>query len=375
MIGRVIEFSARNKFLIIFLTIVLGVVGWMSLKRISIDAIPDLSDTQVIVYSQWNVSPDILEDQVTYPIVTSLLGVPKVRDIRGISTFGNSFVYIIFEEGTDIYWARSRVMEYLSSVLPKLPEEVETELGPDATGVGWVYQYALRDESGKHSLADLRSFQDWFLRYQLQAVAGVSEVASIGGYERQYQVEIRPNALRAFNIPLRQVIKSIREGNNEVGARVIEFAGTEYMVRARGYVKNRTDIENIVIGTGEHGTPIYVKNVAKVTIGPQLRRGAADLDGEGDTVGGIVVMRFGENAADVIARVKAKMKDLESSLPEGVEFVETYDRSTLILSSVKTLAQKIRVELIIVAILNNNQSRINHCTYRDSNTTEGHNIS
>ena len=351
MINRLIEFSAKNKFLVLFLTAALGYAGWFSLKSIPVDAIPDLSDTQVVVYSKWNVSPDILEDQVTYPIVTSLLGVPKVKDIRAISTFGNSFVYILFEEGTDIYWARSRVMEYLSKTLPSLPEGVETELGPDATGVGWVYQYALKDTSGKHSLADLRSFQDWFLRYQLQSIQGVSEIATFGGYEKQYQVEIIPNALRAFDVTLKQVLQAIKKGNSETGARVIEFAGAEYMVRARGYVKSKQDIENIVIGTGKGGTPTYVKNVANVKIGPQLRRGAADLNGMGETVGGIVVMRFGENANNVIKRVKQKISDLKGSFPEGVELVETYDRSELINRSIETLTHELKLELIIVAIV------------------------
>lgn len=351
MIEKIIEFSGRNRFLVIGLTIMLGISGWMSFKKIPVDAIPDLSDTQVIVYSKWNVSPDIIEDQVTYPIVTSLLGVPKVKDIRGISTFGNSFVYVIFEDGTDIYWARSRVLEYLSKILPTLPSDVSTELGPDATGVGWVYQYALRDVSGKRSLADLRSYQDWFLRYQLQSVPGVSEVASIGGFEKQYQVEIKPNSLRSFNVTLKQVINAIKKGNGEVGARVIEFAGTEYMVRARGYVKSREDIENIVITSTKTGVPIYVKNVANVKLGPQIRRGVADLNGEGDTVGGIVVMRFGENASDVIGRVKDKLSSLKGSLPDGVEIIETYDRSDLIQRSIATLIHELKLELIIVGIV------------------------
>jgi copper/silver efflux system protein len=351
MIKKVIEFSGQNRFLVLAIALMLGISGWISFKKIPIDAIPDLSDTQVIVFSKWDVSPDIIEDQVTYPIVTSLLGVPKIKDIRGFSTFGNSFVYVIFEDGTDIYWARSRVLEYLSKILPGLPEGVSTELGPDATGVGWVYQYALRDVSGKRSLADLRSYQDWFLRYQLQSVQGVSEVASIGGFEKQYQVEIKPNSLRAFKVTLKQVIDAIRKGNGEIGARVIEFAGTEYMVRARGYVKSREDIENIVITATKRGVPVYVKNVAHVKLGPQIRRGVADLNGEGDTVGAIVVMRFGENASDVISRVKAKIQSLEKSLPEGVEIVETYDRSDLIERSIATLIQELKLELVIVALV------------------------
>ncbi|MCB0403758.1 MAG: efflux RND transporter permease subunit [Bdellovibrionales bacterium] len=351
MIGKLIEFSAKNKFLVLFLTGAFAYAGWLGLKNIPVDAIPDLSDTQVVVYSKWNVSPDIIEDQVTYPIVTSLLGVPKVKDIRAVSTFGNSFVYVLFEDGTDIYWARSRVMEYLSKTLPSLPEGVETEMGPDATGVGWIYQYALKDTTGKHSLADLRSFQDWFLRYQLQAVEGVAEIATFGGYEKQYQVEVLPNALRAFRITLKQVLQAIKKGNSETGARVLEFAGTEYMVRARGYVKSKRDIENIVVGTGDGGTPIYVRNVANVKLGPQMRRGAADLDGMGETVGGIVVMRYGENANSVIKRVKNKILNLKGAFPDGVEVVETYDRSDLINRSIQTLTHELRLELIIVAIV------------------------
>tara|TARA_B100001248_G_scaffold227481_1_gene185941 strand:- start:5618 stop:8881 length:3264 start_codon:yes stop_codon:yes gene_type:complete len=351
MILKIIDFCARNRFITIFAVTVALVAGWMSMKKIPIDAIPDLSDTQVIVYSKWNVSPDIIEDQVTYPIVTSLLGVPKVKDIRGLSTFGASYVYVIFEDDTDIYWARSRVLEYLSKITPTLPKEVQTELGPDATGVGWVYQYALKDTSGKQSLADLRSFQDWFLKFQLQAVPGVSEIASFGGFEKQYQVQINPESLRAYNIPLSKVSKAISQGNSEKGARVIEFSGIEYMVRAKGYARSRKDIENIVVGVSPSGVPVYVKNVARVAEGPEIRRGVADLDGLGDVVGGIVVMRFGENANDVIGRVKQKLEDLKPSLPEGVELVETYDRSELIKSSIKTLTHELMMEMIVVALV------------------------
>lgn len=351
MILKIIEYCARNRFITLFAVMTALVAGWFSMKKIPIDAIPDLSDTQVIVYSKWNVSPDIIEDQVTYPIVTSLLGVPKVKDIRGLSTFGASYVYAIFEDGTDIYWARSRVLEYLSKIIPQLPEGVQTELGPDATGVGWVYQYALKDTSGKHSLAELRSFQDWFLRYQLQAVPGVSEIASFGGFENQYQVQVNPESLRAYNIPLSKVAKAIKQGNSETGARVIEFSGTEYMIRAKGYAKNRKDIENIVVGVSRNGVPIYVKNVAKVAEGPEIRRGVADLNGMGDAVGGIVVMRFGENANDVIGRVKKKIDDLKPSLPEGVEIVETYNRSDLIKRSINTLTHELVLEMIVVALI------------------------
>ena len=351
MILKTIEFCAKNRFITLLAVAVALVAGWFSMKNIPIDAIPDLSDTQVIVYSTWNVSPDIIEDQVTYPIVTSLLGVPKVKDIRGLSTFGASYVYVIFEDGTDIYWARSRVLEYLSKIVPQLPEGSKTELGPDATGVGWVYQYALKDTSGKHTLADLRSFQDWFLRYQIQAVPGVSEVASFGGFENQYQVQVNPESLRAYNIPLTKVSEAIRQGNSETGARVIEYSGTEYMVRLKGYAKNRQDIENIVIGVNKSGVPIYVKNIARVTKGPEMRRGVSDLDGMGDTVGGIVVMRFGENANRVIERVEKKLEDLKASLPDGVEIVETYNRSDLIERSIQTLTHELTLEMIVVALV------------------------
>jgi Cu(I)/Ag(I) efflux system membrane protein CusA/SilA len=351
MLEKLIEASARNKFITLFITVVLIFAGILSMRSISIDAIPDLSDTQVIVYSKWNVSPDIIEDQVTYPIITSLLGVPKVKDIRGVSTFGASYVYVIFEDDTDIYWARSRVMEYLSKITPQLPESVSTELGPDATGVGWVYQYAIKDTSGKNSLADIRSYQDWFLRYQLQAVKGVSEVASFGGFEKQYQILVDPNALRTLNIPLSKVSEAIKDGNNETGARVIEFSGIEYMVRVKGYAKNRKDIENIVIGSSGKGVPLYVKNVGRVVEGPEMRRGVGDLNGLGDVVGGIVIMRFGENAFDVIERVKAKLESLKSSLPEGMEIVETYDRSDLISRSINTLTHELLIEMLVVAFI------------------------
>ena len=351
MILKIIEFCAKNRFITLFVVTALLVGGWFSMEKIPIDAIPDLSDTQVIVYSKWNVSPDIIEDQVTYPIVTSLLGVPKVKDIRGLSAFGVSYVYVIFKDGTDIYWARSRVLEYLSKIIPQLPKGVQTELGPDATGVGWVYQYALKDTSGKNSLAELRSFQDWFLRYQLQSVSGVAEVASFGGFENQYQIQVNPESLRAYNIPLSRVTKAIQQGNSETGARVIEFSGTEYMIRAKGYVKNRKDLENIVIGVNKNGVPIYVKNIAKVAKGPEIRRGVGDLNGIGDAVGGIVIMRFGENANRVIDGVEKKLKDLKPSLPEGVEIVETYNRSDLIRRSVKTLTHKLIIEMIVVAFI------------------------
>lgn len=351
MMDRIIEFSARNKHLVIIVTLVAiaGAYHWMTL--VPLDAIPDLSDTQVIIYSRWDRSPDIIEDQVTYPIVTAMLGAPKIKAIRGFSDFGFSYVYVIFQDGTDIYWARSRTIEYLSKILPRLPEGVRTELGPDATSVGWVYQYALVDKTGQNDLSQLRTFQDWYLRYQLQSVPGVAEVASIGGFQKQYQVNIDPTKLLAYNIPISTVIQAIRDGNNDVGGRLVEFSGAEYMVRGRGYAKSVADIEKIVVGTDKQGTPILVKNLGSVTLGPEIRRGIADLDGEGDTVGGIVIMRAGENALNVIDRVKEKIEELKPSLPKGAEFVTTYDRSELIRRSIDTLKEELLLEIIIVSLV------------------------
>ncbi|MDO8662955.1 MAG: CusA/CzcA family heavy metal efflux RND transporter [Candidatus Omnitrophota bacterium] len=351
MIEKIIEFSAKNKYLIIIFTIVAMAGAVYCIRNIPLDAIPDLSDTQVIIYSRWDRSPDIIEDQVTYPIVSAMLGAPKVKAIRGFSDFGFSYVYIIFQDGTDIYWARSRTLEYLSKIIPKLPEGVRTEIGPDATGVGWVYQYALVDKSGNNDLAQLRSFQDWYLRYWLQSVPGVAEVASVGGFQKQYQVNVNPNALLAYKIPLMRVMEAIRAGNNDVGGRLIEFSGTEYMVRGRGYAKSVQNIENIALGTDMSGTPILVKNVAQVVLGPEIRRGVADLDGQGDTVGGIVVMRQGENALNVINRVKEKIEEIKPSLPKGVEIVTTYDRSELIKRSIETLRHQLTEEMIIVSFV------------------------
>ncbi|MBL8023794.1 MAG: efflux RND transporter permease subunit [Elusimicrobia bacterium] len=351
MIEKIIEFSARNKYLVLIFTLV-GVLGaTYAMKNVPLDAIPDLSDTQVIVYSRWDRSPDILEDQVTYPIVTALLGAPKVKSVRGFSDFGYSYVYVIFEDGTDVYWARSRVLEYLSKITSGLPEGVKTELGPDATGVGWVFQYALVDKTGQNDLAELRSFQDWYLRYWLQAVPGVAEVASIGGFQKQYQVNVDPNALQAYNVPLMKVVDAVRSGNNDVGGRVVEFSGTEYMVRGRGYAKNKEDLEQIVVGRDRNGTPVLIKQIARVEVGPEMRRGVSDLDGEGDTVGGIVVMRYGENALNVIKRVKAKLEEVNPSLPKGVEVVITYDRSDLILRAIQTLKEELTLEMIIVSLV------------------------
>jgi Cu(I)/Ag(I) efflux system membrane protein CusA/SilA len=351
MLNRIIEFSGRNKFLVLILVGFAVAAGIWSMRTIPLDAIPDLSDTQVIVYSRWDRSPDIMEDQVTYPIVTSMLGAPRVKDVRGFSDFGYSFVYVIFDEGTDIYWARSRTLEYLQAVLPRLPQGVTTELGPDATGVGWVFQYALIDKQHRHSLAELRSTQDWFLRFQLRAVPGVAEVAPIGGFVRQYQVNVDPRKLQALNIPVGKVVEAVRAGNNDVGGRLIESSGAEYMVRGRGYAKNTTDIANIVLMTTAAGTPIRVQDVGDVTLGPDLRRGVADWNGQGDVAAGIVIIRQGENALKVIDRVKAKLHEIQPGLPAGVEVVTAYDRSELILRSIDNLKHTLIEEMTIVSIV------------------------
>ena len=351
LIERIIEWSAHNKFIVLTLVIAALIGAGWTMKRIPLDAIPDLSDTQVIIYSRWDRSPDILEDQVTYPIISAMLGAPRVKAIRGFSDFGYSYVYVIFQDGTDLYWARSRTLEYLSKIIPRLPEGVKTELGPDATGVGWVFQYALVDETGQHDLQQLRSFQDWYLRYYLQSVPGVAEVASIGGFVKQYQVTVDPNRLLAYNLPLTRVVDAIRQGNQEVGGRLLEFSGAEYMVRGRGYLKSVEDIEQIVVGTDQQGTPVLVKHLGAVAIGPEIRRGLVDLDGRGDVVGGTVVMRSGENALNVITRVKAKLKEVEPSFPPGVRLVVTYDRSELILGAIKNLKEKLIEEMLVVSLV------------------------
>ncbi len=350
-VEAIIEYCAKNRLVVFVLVAALALAGAYSMTRVPLDAIPDLSDTQVIIYSRWDRSPDIVEDQLTYPIVSALLGAPKVKDIRGFSDFGFSYVYIIFEDGTDIYWARSRTLEYLSKIIPSLPAGASVELGPDATGVGWVFQYALVDESGKHSLADLRTFQDWYLRYYLQSVPGVAEVATVGGHVRQYQVIVDPNRLAAFNIPLMKVVSAIRRGNDEVGGRLMEFSGAEYMVRGRGYVKDKRDIEALSVGMGPGNVPVTVGQVAEVVLGPDIRRGIAELDGTGEVVGGIVVMRHKENALQVIDRVKKKLKEVEPSFPEGVKVVTTYDRSGLIRESIGTVRDTLVQELAIVSVM------------------------
>jgi len=351
MIDRVIEWSAKYRGAVILIALAAAAAGWWSLRHVPIDAVPDLSDPQVIVYSRWDRSPDVIEDQVTSPIITSLVGAPRVKAVRGVSDFGYSFVYVIFEEGTDLYWARSRTLEYLSPVLPRLPQGATTELGPDATGLGWVFQYVLVDPSGTHSLAELRSVQDWYLRNHLKTVRGVADVASLGGYVRQYQVNVDPRRLRAYGLAVNRVVEAVRSGNSEVGGRVIEFGGAEYMVRGHGYLKSRRDLENIVLASGDQGTPIRVKDVGEVVLGPDHRRGAADLDGTGDAVSGIVIMRQGENAFDVIARVKDKIRAVETGLPGGVTVVPIYDRSELIGKSIATIRSTLIEIMLTVTVV------------------------
>jgi Cu(I)/Ag(I) efflux system membrane protein CusA/SilA len=350
MLKRIIRFSAERKFLVLACTLLLLALSVWSMRRIPLDALPDLSDTQVIVYTKWDRSPDLVEDQVTYPIVTSLLAAPKVKAVRGLSDFGYSYVYVIFEDGTDLYWARSRVLEYLSKIGSSLPQGVRPELGPDATSVGWVYQYALVDRSGKHGPDEVRSAQDWFLRYALQSVPGVAEVATVGGQARQFQVSVNPNALATYGLSMDSVIAAVKAANNEAGGRLVELAGREYMVRGRGYVRTPEDLSSAVLRSS-NGTPVRLGEVAKVTLGPELRRGLTDLDGQGDVVGGIVLMRQGENALSIIEAVKAKLEQVKSGLPEGVEVVPVYDRSELIHSAIGTVKEKLIEEMIIVSLV------------------------
>ena len=349
MIEKIIEGSAKNKFFVFLIVIFLGAWGIWALKNTPLDAIPDLSDVQVIVYTPWmGRNPTVMEDQVTYPIVTTMISAPKVKSVRGFSDFGFSYVYIIFEDGVDIYWARSRVLEYLNQVSGRLPRGVTPTLGPDASGVGWVFQYALIDESKKYDLAQLRSLQDWYLRYQIGSVEGVAEVASVGGFVRQYQVNLDPNKLAAYRLPVKSVVDAVRMINNDVGGRSVELSGAEYMVRGRGYIRSIKDIEMITVG-GERGTPILVRDIASVSLGPDMRRGIAELNGQGEVAGGIVVMRHGENALNLIDRIKQKIKEIEPSLPSGVKIVNTYDRSDLILRSIATLKEKLIEESLIVS--------------------------
>jgi Cu(I)/Ag(I) efflux system membrane protein CusA/SilA len=349
MIARTIAFSVRNKFLVLMLVAAGCLWGGWSMTRLPLDATPDLTETQVIILSRWDRSPDLIEDQVTYPIIAAMTGAPHVKSVRGISDFGFSYVYVCFDEGTDIYWARSRTLEYLSSVTSRLPQGARTELGPDATGLGWIYQYALVDSTGTHTLGELRSYQDWYLKYYLKAVPGVAEVASVGGFTQQFQVNVDPNRLRAFGIPVTKVAEAVRAGNSETGARLLEFGGAEYMIRGRGYVESPKDLEEIVLDNSG-GTPIRVKDVGSVVIGPDLRRGTTDLNGHGEVVSGIVVMRDGSNALDVIRRVKARLAALAPGMPAGVRVVPVYDRSELIHRSIEN-ARNTLLEVIITVVL------------------------
>lgn len=353
MIARIIEWSARNALLVsLMAAAVIGGGAW-AIYNTPLDAIPDLSDVQVIVSTDWeDRSPNIIEDQITYPIVTQLLSAPKVKAVRATSFYGSSLVYVIFEEGTDLYWARSRVLEYMSGMAGKLPPGVSPQLGPDATGVGWAFEYALVDKTGRHSLADLRTLQDWQVQYQIRSVPGVAEVAPVGGFVRQYQVTVDPNRLLAYKIPINRVVEQIRGSNQDVGGRVLEFTGREYMVRGRGYIQKAADIEKVALGARADGTPILVRDIGFVQIGPDIRRGVVDLNGMGDAAGGIVVVRFGESVYNVLERVKTAIKDVvQPSLPEGVELVVTYDRSTLIKHSVETLREKLIEESLIVSLI------------------------
>jgi Cu(I)/Ag(I) efflux system membrane protein CusA/SilA len=352
MLNHIIHWSIHNRLLVLLATLIIGAWGWVSLQQTPLDAIPDLSDVQVIIRTSYpGQSPRIVEDQVTYPITTTMLSVPGAKTVRGYSMFGDSFIYVLFEEGTDLYWARSRVLEYLNQAAASLPAGVLPRLGPDATGVGWVYSYALVDRTGRHDIAQLRSLQDWFLKFELQSLPGVAEVATVGGMVKQYQILVDPQKLRAYNLPLNQLIEAVRDANAEVGGSVIEIAEADYMLRTRGYLRTLSDIEEIPIATSEQGTPILLRDLARVRIGPEMRQAAADLDGEGEITGGIIVMRHGENALETITKVKARLEALKAGLPEGVELVETYDRSQLIERAVNNLKDKLIEELVVVALV------------------------
>ena len=353
MIAKIIDYSARNKFIVFMLIASLAIWGYWALQRTPLDAIPDLSDTQVIIYTEWSGrSPDLVEDQITYPITSTLLAAPKVQFVRGFSFLGSSFIYVIFDEGTDIYWARSRVLEYLQAVKAKIPADVNPVLGPDATSVGWGFSYALVDKSGNHDLSQLRTLQDYNLKLAIESVPGVSQVASLGGFVKQYQITIDPNRLLAYNIPLMAVLEAVKKSNHDVEGRVLEFSGIEYMIRGRGYIKGLKDLESIAVSTNGQGTPVLLKDVATVRLGPEIRRGIAELDGKGEVAAGIVVVRFGQNVLDVIERVKERIKkDIAPSLPKGVEIVTTYDRSDLIERSVDTLKEEIIKLTIAVSVV------------------------
>ena len=350
MIERIIEGCIRNKMMVIILTLAVVAGGVYAVLNIPLDALPDLSDVQVIIFTSYpGQAPQVVEDQVTYPLTTKMLAVPYSKTVRGYSFFGFSFVYVIFEDGTDLYWARSRVLEYLSGIQGSLPEEAKVELGPDATGVGWVFEYALRSKN--HTLQELRSIQDWYLRYELTSVEGVAEIASVGGYVKQYQVTIDPIKLRSYDIPLSRVVQAIKRSNNDVGGRLVEMAETEFMVRGLGYIQEVADLQNVPLGASAGGTPILLRDIAEIGLGPELRRGLIELNGEGEVAGGVVVMRLGENALDTINRVKAKLEELQAGLPEGVEIVPVYDRSTLIEHAIEVLGKKITEEMIVVGLV------------------------
>src|SRR5437016_12618594 len=352
MINWIIEFSAAHRALVVILVVALVLGGLWSMRQLPIDAIPDLSDPQVIIYTEWpGRSPDLVEAQVTHPLVSAMLAAPHVASVRGASDYGFSYVYVIFEEGTDIYWGRTRVLEYMSKISGQLPEGVSPKLGPDATGVGWAFQYALVDKTGHNNLQQLRSFNDWYLRYWLSSVPGVAEVATVGGFVKQYQVNVDPNRLLAYKVPLTQVMEAVRNGNNEVGARSLEMTGKEYMVSGRGYIQSLADIQNLAVAVGDNGTPIRVRDVARVELGPDMRRGVAELNGEGEVTGGTILVRYGQNVRDVIQQVKKKLEEVKSSLPPGVEIATTYDRSDLIDRSIETLRHTLIEELVIVSIV------------------------
>jgi Cu(I)/Ag(I) efflux system membrane protein CusA/SilA len=352
MIAAIIKWSVINRFFVLLLTLIIVGGGLVAVKNTPVDALPDLSDVQVIIKTSYpGQAPQVVEDQVTYPLTTAMLSVPGAKTVRGYSFFGDSYVYIIFDDDTDLYWARSRVLEYLSQVAPNLPDNARPQLGPDATGVGWVYLYALVDKTGQHDISQLRSLQDWFLKFELQTVSGVSEVSAIGGMVKQYQVRVDPEKLRAYGIPLSHIQTAIKRGNQEIGASVIEMAEAEYMVRATGYIENKQDIELIPLGINDNGIPLLIRDIADVQLGPQMRRGVAELNGEGETVGGIIVMRYGENAQQTIDGVKAKLEELKKGLPDGVEVVTVYDRSALIERAVENLGTKLLEEFGVVALV------------------------
>src|SRR5579863_7690922 len=351
MIARVIAWCTRNVLLVFTAVVLVVAAGVWSMERIPLDALPDISDVQVIVHTAWaGEPPDVIEDQVTYPIVSSLLAAPHVNAVRAQTMLGDSYVYVVFADGTDLYWARSRVVEYLQQISGRLPENVHPSIGPDATGAGWVYEYAIVDKSGKSSLADLRSLQDWHLRYALETVPGVAEVASIGGFVRQYQVQLDPNKLLAYGIPLSTVIDKVKMSTNEVGGRVLNLSGTRYMIRGLGYLKSLDDLATVAV-MAKNGTPVLIKDLGRVSFGPDMREGVVEWQGDGETVGGIVVMRYGLNALTVIDGVKKKLAEIKPSLPPGVEIVAGYDRAGLIQESIKTLQRDLLEEAVIVSFV------------------------